>query len=181
MIETRIDGIERRPEKLEGETVQIRTACGNMYITLNKNEVYPIFEVLCASGKTGSCSAAVVDALNRTISIALRGGIEPEHIIDELENIKCPKSNLNEKSCPEAIATAMKDYLEENYTTIDIEIDNDFDSNEPYTSEEKIDVYFVEENNSNGFEECPECGDHTFNPSADGCAICMSCGYSPCS
>jgi|GEM_PF-3162632 len=190
-----IMNIEERPDELEGQTIKVDTACGNMFVTINTTENYPIFEVFAASGKTGSCSAAFVDALTRTISIGLRAGVDPDEIIEQIINIRCPKSN-SKKSCPEAIAQVMKDYLEENFTEIVIEIEefeNELEKGEDddyeyyWEKNSESDVNYdteieVEVNTTEGAttDNCPECGSSQFNPAAEGCAICLDCGFSPC-
>ncbi len=191
--------VEKRPEELEGKTIKMKSGCGNMYVTINSSEHYPIFEIFSNSGKTGSCSSAVVDALNTTISISLRAGIQPNEIIERLDRISCPKSEDEKVSCPEGIAKAMKRYLQDEYDLENTDeivevgdsssISNDESANEASSDQENFshinedtvseDIH-AETINSSGFEECPECGEEAFNPTAEGCSICVDCGYSPC-
>lgn len=179
--------LDKRPSDLDGKTIRIDTACGNMYVTINSTVKKPIFEVFAVSGKSGSCSAAVVDALTKTISIALRSGVDPEVIIEHIIGIGCPKSGVNENSCPEGIAKAMKHYLEEEYEEIIVELDeedyNEYDKmiEEVYDGEVKKQLCECEEeseDNSN-LEICPECGEKAMG-TGEGCGLCLNCGYSPC-
>lgn len=196
--------IESRPEELDGKTIQVNTACGNMFVTVNSSIRKPIFEVFAFSGKSGSCSASVVDALTKVISLALQSGVEEDKIINKLKHIGCPKSSVSENSCAEGIAKAMERYLNEEYEEIVVEIEDDDDiksmwsgelkevlhSNEEFdiTSDGKIvidmnkyleeDEVEVESNNSH-LEKCPECGEYSMG-SGEGCGLCLNCGYSPC-
>lgn len=170
-----MSGIEDRPENLNGKTIQVETGCGNMYVTLNTKENYPIFEVFCVSNKTGSCASAVVDALNRIISLSLRAQIHPRTIIEQLQNIKCDKSITGNTSCPEAVANAMEDYLNDNFVEIDIDnIEKEMDN---YKDERNIDMNI---NVNSNLEKCPECESEQYNPSVGGCDLCPDCGYSSC-
>jgi len=157
--------MEERPEIVSGKTRKLQTACGSIYVTLNYTEDKELFEVFCTSGKTGSCEAAIVDALTRTISISLRAGLNPENVIDQLRNINCPKIENGGKSCPDRIAKAMGDFLEGN---------RDKSSYESRRGEEDRDDH-------NLYEECPECGEEAYNPNAEGCSLCINCGFSECS
>lgn len=174
--------LDKRPSDLDGKTIRVDTACGNMYVTINSTVKKPIFEVFAVSGKSGSCSAAVVDALTKTISIALRSGVDPEVVINHITGISCPKSSVDENSCPEGIAKAMKHYLEEEYEEILVELDED--------DKETYDKYYVEDDElndvvknkseeSSNLEICPECGEKAMG-TGEGCGLCLNCGYSPC-
>lgn len=187
-----VRNIEDRPSELEGQTIKVSTACGNMYVTINSTEKYPIFEVFCTSGKNGSCSAAFVDALTRTISISLRAGVDPNDLINQINSIKCPKSN-SKKSCPEAIAKVMTNYLEENYEDILVDFEEfeeniengEVDTEYSFDINSDVDISYEDDEGEvnttdNGFEECPECGAEAFDPSASGCSVCFECGFSPC-
>jgi len=192
MIE-KVNNIERRPDELKGQTIKVSTACGNMFVTINTKNEYPIFEVFAASGKTGSCSAAFVDALTRTISISLRSGVDASEVIQEIIDIRCPKSN-SKNSCPEAIAKAMRDYIKKEYDEIVIDLDefenelemdeNEEDTNDTYYYDLNYEVDDIDLSNNITNElnkdKCPECNSTNYNPAAEGCAVCLDCGYSPC-
>lgn len=158
--------MEDRPHNLEGQTLKIETGCGNLYVTINSSVDKPIFEVFAQSGKNGSCSAAVTDALTTIISVATRSGVNPLDIIEHIEHIKCPKTGTYTKSCPEAIAIAMQEYLVNNNYMDEIE--------------ENIYNYTRGEIDTNDSMKCESCGSLSVNY-VEGCMTCMSCGWSACS
>ncbi|MGC9046100.1 MAG: vitamin B12-dependent ribonucleotide reductase, partial [Thermodesulfovibrio sp.] len=79
----------KRPEVLKGVTRLMKTGCGNLYVTINKDEESKPFEVFTNIGKAGGCAASQAEAIGRLISLALRSGIEPEEIIKQLKGISC--------------------------------------------------------------------------------------------
>lgn len=174
-----IDGINlmERPKELDGKTMRMKSGCGTMHITINSTDEKPIFEIFTVGGKNGSCSSVFLDVMNILITRCLRLGDDPYEIVEVLKNMDCPKSNGCDKvSCPEGIGKAMEDYLDENYDFNDQEVNEyDLTKKREYTKKENYDS-----NNSLGYEECPECGEEAFNPTAEGCAICLECGFSPC-
>ncbi len=159
-----VRNIEDRPNELEGRTLRVESGCGRIYITINKTKDYPVFEVFANSGKSGSCISSMLESLTKVISISLRAGVPAEDILKQIDASSCPMSDEDVLSCPEAIAEGMERFLEE-----------ETDYERPIIEENGND-----ENNSSPFEECPECGEETLDPSAEGCAICKNCGYSPC-
>ena len=79
-----------RPSQMKGITERIRTGHGNMYITVNFDEDERPFEVFSSTlGKAGGCESAGMEAISRLISLALRSGIDPMEIVDQLMGITC--------------------------------------------------------------------------------------------
>lgn len=104
---------QARPKVLTGKSVKVATGCGNLYITLNKNED-KLFEVFATLGKTGGCANAQNEGLTRMVTLCLRCGVPKEEIIKELVGIQCPNPVMfPEKervlSCPDAIAKVIKE------------------------------------------------------------------------
>lgn len=89
----------QRPRVLQGTTVKESVHCtDSMFVILNEKEVF------AKIGSAGSCSAAIMDALTKVISIALAYGV-PEHAFFlALSGIGCGSIN----SCVSALGT----YLE---------------------------------------------------------------------
>ncbi|MDH7499003.1 MAG: vitamin B12-dependent ribonucleotide reductase, partial [candidate division NC10 bacterium] len=104
----------RRPQELQGKTIEMTTGCGKLYVTVNADEKGP-FEVFASLGKAGGCAAAQTEATARLASQALRAGIDPEIIVKQLKGIRCHiPSGLGEQeilSCADAIGKALEYYL----------------------------------------------------------------------
>jgi len=97
-----------RPDILEGETPRFQTPCGFIYITLNylDGEVKECFSHL---GKSGSCSRAMLEALGRVISLAIRQGVSQKDISRTLQGIMCGNCDNREYlSCPHALGIALE-------------------------------------------------------------------------
>lgn len=160
-----------RPKITFGATIKMKTGCGNLYVTINedKNGICEVFSTL---GKAGGCAASQTEAISRLISLALRSGLDPESIVDQLKGIRCPNPTWQDGdkilSCADAIAKAIEKYLS-------------------MRKEEKKEIAIKEENVEESKEEpeinldiplCPECG--TPMVSVEGCWTCPKCGYSKC-
>jgi ribonucleoside-diphosphate reductase alpha chain len=108
----------KREKILQGETTEITTGCGHLYITVNKSGENPI-EVFAALGKSGSCSRCQMEALTRCISTGLRYGIPISEFHKQLQGISCPEPSFNggknEKtlSCPDAISKILGEYIKD--------------------------------------------------------------------
>jgi ribonucleoside-diphosphate reductase alpha chain len=152
-----------RPVVTSGVTRQINTGCGRLYITINEDEM-GLCELFASMGKSGGCATSQTEATGRLVSLALRAGVSPASIVDQLKGIRCPSPNWVAGSavysCADAIAKALEDYLSKGKTD---------------ASGAKM---MGSENLFNVCPECPECGSMvTF---AEGCVVCQSCGYSKC-
>ena len=121
-------------------------------------------ELFTHTSKGGICQANL-NALTRSISLALRSGIKIDEIIDQLKGIHCPAcTNVKAKgvkidglSCPDIISKVMS-----KFTATKVIVN------------EKAEVASVTQDNN----KCPECGstlEHT-----GGCVQCQSCGWSKC-
>ncbi|MCX8092746.1 MAG: adenosylcobalamin-dependent ribonucleoside-diphosphate reductase, partial [Candidatus Goldbacteria bacterium] len=152
-----------RPQITFGQTIKMKTGCGNLYVTINEDE-NGLCEVFTTMGKSGGCAAAQSEAISRLVSVALRAGVKPEIIIKHLRGIRCPAPAWQEGgivlSCPDAIGIALEQYLHiKNGNTKKF----DFKKN----IEQKIIG-----------ETCPECGATLEHEG--GCNVCRICGYSKC-
>ena len=112
------DGLKprKRPKILQGTTHRIKTGCGNLYITVTRDEV-GMFEVFSALGKSGQCGAAQNEALCRSISAGLRAGVDPKTYIKQLKGIRCPSPGLEDGveilSCADAIGHVLEEGVKE--------------------------------------------------------------------
>ncbi len=78
-----------RPRQIQGITERVRTGHGNMYVTVNLDGDGMPFEVFGTMGKAGGCDAALLEAVSRLISLALRAGIETSEVTRQLRGITC--------------------------------------------------------------------------------------------
>ena len=79
----------RRPRRTHGITERVRTGHGNMYVTVNLDDDGLPFEVFGTMGKAGGCDAALLEAVSRLVSLALRAGIETGEVTRQLRGITC--------------------------------------------------------------------------------------------
>ena len=80
-------GARVRPAAAPGITVEVETAGGKMFVTVNVDEHRRPFEVFLRIGKAGEVEYAHLEGLGRIISYCLRIGSDPEGIIDHLKGI----------------------------------------------------------------------------------------------
>jgi len=161
--------------------------CGKMYLHLDFDEMTgePL-ETWIECGSGGGCERNLT-FISRLISVALRGGIPIEAIIDQAMSVKpckayCDRTKLKHDtsrgtSCPQSIGYAM----EELYHKIQ---DRCFADDGGYDVETSIEIEKnddeTEISNDLDFQNpvCPECGEQLFMEG--GCVICKSCGWSRC-
>jgi ribonucleoside-diphosphate reductase alpha chain len=159
-----------RPKITYGATIKMKTGCGNLYVTINEDE-NGMCEVFSTLGKAGGCAASQTEAISRLISLALRSGVSPEPIIEQLKGIRCPNPiwQDGEKilSCADAIARAIEIYLSMNKE----------EKKELKFEEKELPKFEIKEKIED-IQICPECGSPMM--SQEGCYTCPNCGYSKC-
>ncbi len=142
-----------RPVRTTGVTERVRTGCGYLYVTVNRDD-QDLCEVFAQMGKAGGCAACQIEAESRLISLALRSGISTQAIVKQLAGIRCPSPIWQEGqqilSCPDAMARVLASAAQVNV-------------------QQRVD----------DMKLCPECG-ATMEPES-GCMVCKSCGFSRCS
>ena len=152
-----------RPEFTHGYTRQINTGCGRLYVTINEDEK-GLCELFAMMGKSGGCATSQTEATGRLVSLALRSGVAPASIIDQLKGIRCPSpawvAGSTVYSCADAIARVLEEYVQRGKGK----------------AEGKSE--YGQENLLNQCPECPECGGMV--SFSEGCVVCHSCGYSKC-
>ena len=103
---------KKRPKVTQGNTHKVATGCGSIYVTPNQDED-SFIEVFATLGKAGGCAHCQLEALTRTISLALKYSIPVEELVKELRGIGCPNqawdSGVRILSCPDAIAGVLED------------------------------------------------------------------------
>jgi ribonucleoside-diphosphate reductase alpha chain len=189
-----------RPDVLHGVTQRIDTGYGKLYVNINEDEDGRPFELFANIGNSGGFTASFTEALAKTISTALRSGVDPEEIADELQGIRSPKVAWDKgeqiQSIPDAIGTAMRRYLDgeiekaypqqQNLTELEGEAaaepepdggvasadaDQSAEAGQTSASQDLIDA--------GESPECPDCGSLSLYYS-EGCKTCESCGWSEC-
>nr|WP_321167621.1 LAGLIDADG family homing endonuclease [Halalkalirubrum salinum] len=202
--EERLGTKQPRPDVLYGVTQRIDTGYGKLYVNINEDAEGRPFELFANIGNSGGFTASFTEALAKTISTALRSGVDPAEIASELKGIRSPKVAWDKgeqiNSIPDAIGTAMQRYL-------DGEIDKPYPKQQNLTELEDTEAVPPETDGgasvsesttteaSNTAEpsadatedllaagespECPECGNMTLYFS-EGCKTCESCGWSEC-
>jgi ribonucleoside-diphosphate reductase alpha chain len=149
-------GPRPRPRVTTGTTSKFRMGCGTLFVTVNRDDE-GVCEVFANLGKAGGCPSQS-EATCRAVSTALRSGVDPEVVIDQLSGIRCLSAAVARKankgvdvlSCPDAIARALKEAI----GALDIGPASPFR------------------------ETCEECG-RPMRREAN-CAVCDYCGDSKC-
>jgi len=145
-----------RPRKTSGSTIKSRTGCGTLFITVNKDE-NGLCEVFSNLGKAGGCPSQS-EATCRAVSAALRCGVDPAVLIEQLKGIRClstvarrkTNADIDVLSCPDAIAKAVEEVL----------------------GQERNPIETISTN------KCPDCGFHLRRE--EGCNVCDRCWYNKC-
>jgi len=138
----------------DGKTFKFRMGCGTLFVTVNRDE-QGLCEVFANLGKAGGCPSQS-EATCRAVSVALRSGIDPTVLVEQLKGIRCLSTCVARKqddgvdvlSCPDAIARAIQEAVGD-------------DSDQPVKG-----------------NPCPDCGRPLRKES--GCLVCGHCGYSKC-
>lgn len=169
--------VKPRPAAVKGSTYRVNTPVGTAFVTVNHNGQadHPL-EVFITVGKAGSDVAADAEAMGRLISLCLRissPGLTSkqvtELIIDQLEGIGGGVSvgfgKEKVRSLADGIAKVLKKHIRENGKGGKVEI----------ISEQQL----LSAKSGKRKDICPECGNATL-VLEEGCAKCVSCGYSKC-
>ncbi len=140
----------------KGKTFKFRMGCGTLFVTVNQ-DAHGLCEVFANLGKAGGCPSQS-EATCRIVSTALRSGVDPKELSEQLRGIRClstarAKSNhsgVNVLSCPDAIARAIEEVMDQASSIPDMVAE----------------------------KTCPDCGQPLCKES--GCLVCHACGYSRC-
>ena len=162
-------------DNLIGKKRKLITGCGSLHcIALFDRETGELRETYLSKGSTGGCNNFMI-GLSRMISIAARGGISIQDIVDQLNSTgACPsyavrratqKDTSKGSCCPMAVGNALLDM----YNEMQAELKSGSISEEMSVQDEE-----PIHNNL-----CPECGEKLVFE--EGCNICKNCGWSKCS
>ncbi len=154
------DGIEKAQIVAPSRRFKMKTGCGTMYLIVVFDEDENIVEVFTET-KNGGCKSST-EALSRINSLALRGGIPIERVIDQLLSVspcvsyQVAKARGEEispgASCPHALGLKLNGIVNGN----------------PKETKQRDDPD----------NPCPKCGFDMVKSS--GCVVCRKCGYSTC-
>jgi len=187
-------------DTLIGRKRKIVSGCGSLHIEgFFSPENGDLMEVYLSKGSTGGCNAFMV-GLSRMISLALRGGIHIESIVDQLNSvIACPSYAVRQatkrdvsvgKCCPDAIGRALLSMQKEMW--IELREDEGETAVKQSTQAKEIkaqkslfskeELKYKEENGdidfAKHFNKCPICGAKLRQEG--GCMTCSDCGFSRC-
>lgn len=169
-------------DDLIGYKRRLNTGCGSIHMEMYSDEFTgEPQETFINIGSSGGCERNY-QLISRLISLALRGGVPIESIIDQAMSIRPCTAYVNRTktkgdtspgtSCPSAIGHALEDLYNKTH-------DMHFAD---YDVEECCDCDMVTITADSGFvsvgASCPECGSPLLFEG--GCNICKSCGYSKC-
>ncbi len=190
-----------RPGTLNGVVERVRTGHGNVYITITRDEHGNAFEVFTNLGKAGSDDAAYLEAVSRLASLALRSGIDPAQVIEQLKGITChPTWDEGHQvlSAPDAVAIAlMRHAAPPNQERDELRRR----AQEAFADKVSIDQFEPMdhsvatqpglfpgrgepppappiETSERPTLQCPDC--YNALVVAEGCLLCTACGYSKC-
>ena len=182
--------IIKASDKFVGKKRTLRTGCGTLHCeAFFDPDNGELREVYLSKGSTGGCLNFMV-GLSRMISLAARGGIDIEDIVDQLKSCgTCPSYAVRRakfgdtsvgSSCPVAVGNALIAMHEEMIQQINFGLVPKIEDKVELT----IDATTVDGSQfqikpvmSNTIK-CPECGgDLVFE---GGCNSCKQCGYSKC-
>lgn len=158
-----------------GNTYHRRTACGSLYLTVNRDDEGNIVEMFVSTSKGGICQANI-GAVNRMVSVALRSGVRVDEIADQLKGITCQAcarliakgEKLDGISCADIIGKTLMEFAE-----------CDCGSCAGCKSEKtEAEAKSTVKSTVTSKAKCPECGETV--AFEGGCAKCMSCGWSKC-
>ena len=168
-------------DMLNGTSYVRQTACGKLYVTINRDEDNNLVEVFIDPGKSGGC-AANAETIGRLCSSMMRGGMTIDSIVDSAKGVKCSACTkvkagkikpIDGLSCGDIIAR-----------TIEAEYNrwHKADTQPSLLSQMANDLRDAakktHETISSGLNICPDCGAKLANEG--GCNICKNCGYSKC-
>lgn len=157
----------------------LTTGCGTLHCTAYFDPITgELRETYLSKGSKGGCANFMV-GLSRMISLAARGGLGIDAIIDQLNSCGvCPsyavrtatkKDTSKGSCCPTAVGNALRKMYAEVQQRI-----------QRCVPEQSNTDYKMTEINLSEYEECPECHQKGLTH-IGGCNECVLCGYSRCS
>jgi ribonucleoside-diphosphate reductase alpha chain len=175
---------EAETDGMPSRTFTVHTPFGKMRATITELPSHPgrPFDVSLSIGKSGNDVNAFTEAIGRLVSLCLRGGIDPQEVVDQLigiggtaqEQTLRPDRSL---SLPDAFGKLLRARIEAMAQHQQREVITVQGSNGPTT-------VTLEPLAEPGYQPdptklCPDCKQATLT-FQQGCINCISCGYSKC-
>lgn len=164
-------------DNLIGKKRKLTTGCGSLHCTAFFDpETGDLMETYLSRGSTGGCANSYT-GLSRMISLAARGGVPLDAIVDQLNSCgNCPSYAVRRATkkdtspgacCPIAVGKALvemhDEMMKEKYLQVKL----------PEVVEE-----YMKSDAGRTAPICPECGESIVHEG--GCDICKNCGWSKC-
>lgn len=165
-----------------GRKRTLHTGCGTLHCeAFFDPDTGDLLETYFSKGSQGGCNNFMI-GLSRMISLAARGGVDIDSIVDQLRSSgTCPSYAVRTatkhdtskgSSCPVAIGNALLEMHNEIMQDL-------FDEEDEEATSSMIDVPKSKPTSvSLSYTICPECGEKTVP--AGGCVQCPNCGWSKC-
>lgn len=177
--------VETAKLEADGTRYKMQTGCGTCYATITNDEE-KILETFIET-KNGGCKSSM-EAMSRLISLALRGGVKIEDVVDQLKSVSPCIAYIREEntdkgtSCPSAVGYKLikeaKKLNKENDTNEEVASGNVTIRNNARPSDFiELEAMEVNEEENRG-AICPDCGAEIRQ--ASGCVVCEVCGWSQC-
>ena len=190
-----------RPAMLHGITRRVRTGRGNLFVTVNMSSDDRPFEVFATHGKAGGNDAAMAEAVSRMASLALRSGIDPVAVSEQLRGITDVPvwdEGVMIRSVPDAIASVLDRIINEASALPTREELSEGESSQagmfnppspkelgmPTAQPVQMPMGIISREQvavtvgAFSADLCPECSSTLAH--IEGCEKCLACGYSKC-
>lgn len=174
-----------RPSEMNGVTERIRTGHGNMYVTINFASDGQQFEVFSTLGKAGGCESASLEAISRLISLALRSGVDPKALVEQLRGITCVPAwdeGVLVGSPADAVALALERHIPGSIRATSRTSTDNANTIATVTTTPLTHDISTNGNVAHNKEllgaRCPSCNINLIYQ--EGCLACMSCGWNKC-
>jgi ribonucleoside-diphosphate reductase alpha chain len=184
-------------DNLIGKKRKLTTGCGSLHCTAFFDPATgDLMETYLSRGSTGGCANSYT-GLSRMISLAARGGVHLDDIVDQLNSCGiCPSYAVRRATkkdtspgacCPIAVGKALvemhDEMMNELWGKAISEVKEEMKKADPAIAMAMEPMSPEEESAAakillKGLNHCPECGQPLAH--AGGCDICNNCGWSHC-
>lgn len=166
-------------DDLIGKKRKLMSGCGSLHVLAYFDRQGDMQEVYLNMGSGGGCLSNL-NALSRTISLALRAGADIHLIKDQLDSsFACPayatrtaaKHDTSKgRSCPSAVGNALIDMWKE--------VQKELNNTTEQVKSSKTSIEKFSKSAEKSVEKCPMCGEELIH--VGGCIQCTSCPWSKC-